>query len=247
MGSSHDFYDQILNSAPSQRILLLVLTKLKEEGEIDRVIQECLKALEVYPNDIYIRRLLAESYLETSQVSSAEIELNKTIGFITDLADVYKIQAGIHRKQGRIKEAIAALKIYLSYHPQDEDARRLYDELIFEEEPSASELRSPPEAIATTFEEDSEEKLQEIVTPTLAELYLKQGEPQKAIDTYRTLLEQHPENTHFRERLEALEVIPQEEAQGDQGTQDTHVAGVQKAIAILESWRANIREQVSPN
>ena len=247
MGSSYDFYDQILNSAPSQRILLLILTKLKEEGEIDRVIQECLKALEVYPNDIYIRRLLAESYLETSQVSSAETELNKTIGFITDLADVYKLQAGIHRKQGRIKEAIAALKIYLSYHPQDEDARRLHDELRLEEEPSASELQPSSEEITMTFEEDSEEKLPEIVTPTLAELYFKQGEPQKAIDTYRALLELNPEDTHFRERLEALEAIPPEEAQGDQGIQDTHVAGVQKAIAILESWRANIREHINPN
>ena len=92
-----------------------------------------------------------------------------------------------------------------------------------------------------------EEESPEIVTATLAELYFKQGKIQEAINTYRTLIALSPENTHFRERLETLKAIPQEEAPDDQGTQDTHVAGVQRAIAILESWRANIREQVNPN
>lgn len=247
MGNSHDLYDQILNSAPSQRTLILILTKLKEEGDIDRVIQECLKALTVYPNDITIRRLLAESYLETSQVSSAEAELQKTIGLIFDLSDVYKLQAEICGKQGRNREAIEALKIYLAYHPQDEDARRLYDDLSPEEERSTGELQSSPDEIPTTFGEDLEEKSPEIVTATLAELYFEQGELQKAIDTYRTLVALSPEDTQLRERLGALEAIPQEEAQGDQGTQDTHVARTQRVIAILESWRSNIREHVSPH
>ena len=247
MGSSHDFYDQILNSAPSQRTLLLILTKLKEEGDIDRVIQECLKALAVYPNDIHIRRLLAESYLETSQVSSAETELNKTIGLITDLADVYKLQAEICGKQGRNKEAIEALKIYLAYHPQDEDARRLHDDLRPEEGPSVSELQSSPEEIDATPGEDVEEEPPEIVTSTLAELYFQQGKIQEAINTYKTMVALNPEDAHFRDRLEALEATPEEEAPGEKGTQDTHVAGKQRVIAILESWRANIREQVNPN
>jgi tetratricopeptide (TPR) repeat protein len=247
MGSSHDFYDQILHSAPSQRTLLLILTKLKEEGDIDRVIQECLKALAVYPNDIYIRRLLAESYLEMNQVSSAETELKKIIGFISDLADVYKLQAEIYGKQGRNKEAIEALKIYLAYNPQDEYARLLHDDLRSEEVPSASELQSFPEETAATFGEDVEEKPPDIVTATLAELYFDQGKTQEAINAYRTLVALNPEDTHFRDRLVALEAIPEGKAQDDQGTQDTHVAGVQRAIAILESWRANIREHISPN
>jgi len=247
MGNSHDLYDQILNSAPSQRTLILILNKLKEEGDIDRVIQECLKALAVYPNDIYIRRLLAESYLETSEVSHAETELKKIIGLISDLADVYKLQAEICHKQGRNREAIEASKIYLAYHPQDEDARRLYDDLRPEEDRSAGELQSSPGEIPATFGEDMEGKSPEIITATLAELYFGQGELQKAIDTYRNLVEQNPEDTRFRDRLEALEAIPQEEAQGDQGTEDTHVAGTQRVIAILESWRSNIREHVSPN
>jgi tetratricopeptide (TPR) repeat protein len=247
MGNPHDLYDQVLNSAPSQRTLLLILTKLKEEGDFDRVIHECLKALSVYPTDIYIRRLLVKSYLETGQVSSAETELSKTIGLISDLADVYKFQAEICCNQGRNKEAIEALKIYLAYHPQDEDSRRLYDGLRVEEEPSSSEIQHSLEEIPTTFGEDLDEETPEIATPTLAEIYFKQGELQRAIETYRNLIELNPEDTHLRERLEALEAIPREESQGDQGPQDSQSGGTQRLIDILESWRANIREHVSPN
>ncbi|MBN1832119.1 MAG: tetratricopeptide repeat protein [Deltaproteobacteria bacterium] len=246
MKNSHDLYDQILNSAPSQKTLILILTKLKEEGDIDRVIQECLKALAIYPNDITIRRLLAESYLETSQVSNAEMELKKAVGLISDLADVYKLQAEICGKQGRKSEAIEALRIYLAYHPQDEDALRLYDDLKPEKERSAGELQSYSNEIHATFGEDMGKKSPEFITATLAELYFDQGELQKAIDTYRNLVALNPEDPHFRDRLEALEAIPQEESQGDQEIRDMRVAGTQRVIAILESWRSNIREHVNP-
>ena len=246
MGNSHDFYDQILSSAPSQETRLLVLTKLKEEGEIERVIQECLKVLSVYPNDIHLRRLLAESYLETSQVSNAEAELKKIIELLSNLADVHKLQAEIYGGQGRNEEALEALNVYLAYHPQDDDARRMHDDLKPDEAPPVIEPESPPEEAAVTFGEHVEAESPEIVTSTLAELYFEQGKLQKAIDTYRTLVSLNPEDTPLRERLETLEAI-QNGTSGDQETQDTRAVGTQRMIAILESWRSNIREHVNPN
>ncbi len=246
MENSHDFYDQILSSAPSQETRLLVLTKLKEEGEIERVIQECLKALSVYSNDIHIRRLLAKSYLETNQISNAETELKKIIELLSNLADVHKLQAEICGKQGRNEEAMETLNVYLAYHPQDEDARRMYDDLKPEEKPPVIEPQFFPEEATVTFGENVGDESPEIVTSTLAELYFEQGELQKAIDAYRTLVALNPEDTHFRERLEALEAI-QNGASSDQETQDTRVVATQRMIAILESWRVNIREHVNPN
>ena len=40
---------------------------------------------------------------------------------------------------------------------------------------------------------------------TLAEIYTIQGLTQKAIETYRELLEQNPNNTIIRGKLESLE------------------------------------------
>ena len=44
-----------------------------------------------------------------------------------------------------------------------------------------------------------------IATETLAEIYTIQGLTQKAIETYRELLKQNPNNTIIRSKLEALE------------------------------------------
>ena len=54
MAISEDFLDQILSNGPSPGTLFLVLSKMKEEGHVTRVIQECLRALQVYPYDIHV-------------------------------------------------------------------------------------------------------------------------------------------------------------------------------------------------
>jgi tetratricopeptide (TPR) repeat protein len=248
MGNSLDLYDQILNSAPSQETLLLILLKLREEGKIEKVIQECLKALEVYPNDIHIRRLLAESYFEKDRIFDAEAELKKITHLISDLAQVHKLQAMIYRKQGRNEEAIEALKVYSVYHPHDEEARLLQDELKPEEPPPDSEAQGLPKATSTAFGEELEKGAPEIITSRLAEIYLDQGKIEKAIDTYKTLVMLNPEDTHFRDRLEELKAMSVEEATVDQeASADSVVAKKQKMLAILETWRANIRNQVNPD
>ena len=55
-------YEQILSSEPSSATFFLILSRLKEEGHLKRVIQECKKALSQYPFDVSLRQLLAESY-----------------------------------------------------------------------------------------------------------------------------------------------------------------------------------------
>ncbi len=248
MGNSHDLYDQILNSTPSQETLLLILLKLKEEGEIEKVIRECHKALEVYPNDNHIRRILAECYFETDRVFEAETELKKITDVISDLAQVHKLQALIYRKQGRNEEAIEALKVYSIYHPLDEEARLLHDELKPEEPSPVSEAQGFPEATSTAFGEELEKGAPEIVTSRLAELYLDQGKIEKAIDTYKTLVMLNPEDAHFRNRLEEVKAMTKEEVTVHQeASADPVVARKQRMLAILETWRANIRDQVNPN
>ena len=45
----------------------------------------------------------------------------------------------------------------------------------------------------------------EITTNTIAELYIKQGYPEKAMDIYRAILELDPANATAREKLQNLE------------------------------------------
>lgn len=232
MENSHDFYDQILSNAPSPKTLLLVLSRLKEEGQLERVIQECTKALDTYPNDIYIRRLLAQTYLETNHIPDAEAELKKVTELLSDLADVYKLQADMYRDQEKHEEADEALGIYVAHHPHEK-------ENLLPAHDSASDRASAP------FSEDEDTELPEIVTPTLAELYFDQGQMDEAISSYESLVTLNPENEDYKNRLAELKTMT-EESSADQDVLDSHMAMKKRMVGILESWRSNIRETISP-
>ena len=112
MGNSKDLLENILNNGPSQNTVHIVLQEMKKQGDTHRVIRECIKALAQYPNDIHLRRLLAESYLETGLIGLAETEVFQVTGELDVLSDAYKLQARILLWQKRFNESSLSLKNY---------------------------------------------------------------------------------------------------------------------------------------
>jgi len=68
-------------------------------------------------------------------------------------------------------------------------------------EPAPSESAPPPTVAAR-------EPAPELVSPTLAELYFKQGFIDKAVEVYRQLVEREPGNERLRRRLAELQAPP---------------------------------------
>ena len=240
MGTSDDLYSRIISNGPSPGTLSLVLSKLKEEGRLKRVIQECLKALNVYENDIHIRQLLADAYFEAGQISQAESEMEKVTAQIGELMSAYKLKAEIYRKQRREEEAIEALKLYLAHRPDDEEALHLLDTLMPAEEVPVPE---PQPAIEEEPETPEAEGIPEIATPTLAEIYFDQGQIQEAINTYERVVEQNPGDRRPLQRLEELKNMMGGEKTSEDERVDRARQKKKKMIAILDAWLANIRQQ----
>jgi hypothetical protein len=59
MTSQDALYDQILRRGASSETLRILLSELKKEGNPGKVIQECIKAIQIYPQDPFLRELLA--------------------------------------------------------------------------------------------------------------------------------------------------------------------------------------------
>ncbi len=236
MDTSFDLYNQILTNGPSPRTLFLVLSKMKEEGQLRRVIQECLKALSIHPFDIHIRQLLAESYFESGLISQAESELDKVTTMMNDFIPTYRLQAEIYHRERREEEAAEALKLYLAHRPDDQEARNLLDTLMPVEEVPVTKPEPDVEEISGPVEE--------IATPTLAELYFDQNLIQEAIATYEKVVAQNPEDERSRQRLEELKAmsIEDEALESDYKGVETIRQKKEKIITILEGWLANIKE-----
>jgi len=253
METLDDLFNRILANGPSPGTLLHVLSKIKEGGNPARVIQECLKALNIYPNDIPIRQLLAESYFETGLLSQAEDELEKVANQMDDLIPIYKLQAEIYRRQRREEEAMDALKLYLAHRPDDEDALRLLDTLKPPEMAPITEPETTIEEVAPIIEEleereaksFEEESPHEIATPTLAEIYLDQGQIQEAMEIYEKVVAQNPEDDRCKQRLDELKDMMAADETREDKKLDKVRQKKEKMVAILESWLANIQEKAN--
>jgi len=250
MGKSNDLLSQILSHGPSQSTLLLILTKMKEEGRSSEVIQECLKALSAYPDDIRLRMLLVETYLAEGLIGQAEKELESVTSGIADLISAYKLQAEIYTKQQRVEEAFDALKRYLAHNPDDQGALDLLDAIkpaeerlavTPVEEESAAEAQEPSEDAARTTEGGG--AFVDLATPTLAEICYNQGQIHEAISTYEKVLLNDPGDNASMQRLAELKASITEET-GPQHTDDDNArAKKEKMITLLEGWLAKIQAQ----
>jgi tetratricopeptide (TPR) repeat protein len=225
-------YDQllreILDRGPSAETLGLVLTELKRLGHTRTVIQECIRALQNHPGDLSLRLILAEAYVEEGLFSQAEAEIQTTVSQLDRYASAYRLQSEIYRNQKRNEEALRSLKTYLALRPQDERALDLLKEMEIPEaapapevatiqeeitEPIAAETTESPvpngiEPLEVEAEKPElrldEEVLSEIATPTLAEVYVNQGQIQEAVRIYEKVIAQNPGDQASVTRLQEL-------------------------------------------
>jgi tetratricopeptide (TPR) repeat protein len=227
MEPSENLYSEILSGSPSQGTLFLVLSIMKKDGLFDRVMEECSKALAIFPDDIRIRKLLAEAYYAEGRIPEAEAELKTAIGKVNELAGSYRLLADLCVAQGKTEEAIEALKIYLIHCPDDKESYTLFESLLQEE-------KAPVET--TQFE------LPDIITPTLAEVYYSQGRTSEAIDTYEKVIERNPDDSMSRTRLNELKNAL-EQARVMEMKREALIMKKKKMASILDMWLAGIREQ----
>jgi len=283
MSASDDLYGNILRQGPSSGTLFLLLSEMKRQGELRRLIQIGTHALDLYPEDIPIRRLMAEAFLEAGMASRAEAEMEKVSRQITDLATIFKHKAELLARQQRSREALKALQIYLAHYPDDRDALGLLQGLTPSEEPPVADM---PEAVSEEMSEEApgdlieeagmEEPLPEVVspdevpeevepatgpdiaTPTLAEVYLSQGQREEAIRTYERVLEMYPEDDDYRHRLEeirnmeegAMPASPDAPLDPSMGApvdqKDRMQEKTKRMITTLETWLEEMREMNKP-
>jgi predicted Zn-dependent protease len=235
MTPSNDLIVQILNQGPSQGSIYIILSHLMREGQTGAVIQACLKALDLYPEDIRLRQLLAEAYLQLGFVGQAETELAHVIDRISGLTGSYKTLAQLYLGQKRAHEARGLLQIYCLHQPEDVEAATLLAELQEEARPEAG-----PEEVAEEVSEP--DVLVQLATPTLAEIYFKQGQVQEAIRTYEKVVARNPHDERLIQRLDELKGA----AHGPSETREAVAASPkdinQRMISVLEGWLSRIRE-----
>jgi tetratricopeptide (TPR) repeat protein len=242
MAALEDLYNEILTDGPSPGTLFRLLLKLKHEGQLKRVIREGIKALKVYPSDLHIRQLLAETCYEVGRIPQAEAELEKLLKQLDTFLPAYKLQAEIYRQQDRDVEATWLLNLYLAHRPEDEEAVEMLEALKDIEQSTASEPPPPVEEPSLEIEGVLKEK-KRVATPTLGEVYFNQGLIHEAISVYEKVVVENPDDERSKERLielqSTLKTGPAPAGQEVDRTREKN----EKLITVLEAWRDSIRKK----
>jgi len=241
MRESNDIFAKILKHGPSQGTLFLILDKMKKEGRAREVIQECLNALNIYPDDIKLRELLAECYLEVGFIGSAQKELEVVTSHIDSVISVYKLHAENAAQQDRPEEALKSIKVYLAHKQDDQEALGFMRRMESRLEKSAT--GAPVSSDSVDKEKDKKEHgILDLATPTLAEIYYKQGLINEAIQTYEKILEKNPDDSKASIRIKELKAALSKESSVMPVDEETIKARKKKMIGILEGWLQKIQE-----
>ena len=235
--------NEILETDPSQGTLYALLTIMKENGRLKPVIEECLKALSRFPDDLKLRKILAEAYLEDGRLLEAEAQFGRIIDGMKELAGVYRSQAEIFVRQKREDDAVNSLKHYLAFFPDNEEAALLLEELRATEEDVAP-VELPGEQVATDIlEAQEQEELTEIITASLAETYFNQERYAEAREIYEKLVEKNPEDTVLKMRLDEISALTEPKVEPEDLQIENKIRQKkEKMISVLDTWRNNIRE-----
>lgn len=239
MAETDNVLDEILNHGPSADSISIVLTRMKKEGRLSEVVQECIKFLRVYPDDIRLRIILAESCLGIGFIGLAGAELEKVRSMIENLIPAYKLLAEIYAKQRRFTEAADTLKLYLAHCPGEPEALKLLGEVEPADEAQLEVGGPTDDAVVAVDEKDA---VSDLATPTIAELYYTQGRLSAAITIYEKVLNDKPDDIESLKRLTELRGLAAEEPNAEGKEKDDLRARTETMITILERWLPKIKE-----
>lgn len=164
---------------PGSRLFLRLGRAYLQAGRLGQAAQTLRQGLALQPWEVEGHQLLAEAQERQGDQAGALAQLAEASALLGRQAGLYQALAKLLMAQGRDHEAMVAQRL----------ARDLQTDFA----------AAAPPAPAAEPEQAGQD------TPTLAEIYAAQGLTGQAIEIYRRLLAQEPENQGYLLRLAQLE------------------------------------------
>jgi tetratricopeptide (TPR) repeat protein len=209
-------YTELLDKDPCSSIFVPLSDVYRQLGMLE-------EALEIVQKGILENPAVAEGYvaygrilIEQSLFDEAVGELEKALILDKKRLTAIKPLAKIRFDQGDFKSAQSLLRRAAEIKSEDSSIRKmleLVEQKLAETVPVSAVQATvmppevPPEpktARVLNYHENPERVAAPISTATIAEIYIRQGFPEKALKVYRDLLRADPVNEYLREKLVQL-------------------------------------------
>jgi len=214
---------------------------LRLQARYDEAIQTCKDGLKKMPDALRGRLLLGRCYLETGRIVEARKELERVAQVVEECLPVYKLLSQVYLEEKDVDKALEVLRKTLYFPRAEETSPKKVTPLEMDllhrgtrppfVTPPPFQKPSPPSPAEVPEEKKPEEEEKAakpaIPTDTLAEIYLKQGHPDRALEVYQDILAKDPHNAVVREKYESLK---------NRISRDQKTESRQEVQAKLEKW-----------
>jgi tetratricopeptide (TPR) repeat protein len=183
-------YEERLAKDPTSLGFAVLADLYRKAGRVDEAIATCREGLRRHPQYATARLILAKALISGQDFSGALAEIEAILRVSPKDVQCHRIAAEVHRRLGRLDEAVRHLEVATSLEPGDRESHALLGLLRAEGSVGDS-------AVMRLLADDT------FVTDAFGTLCLEQGLADEAALVFTRLLRKDPENVAARERLEA--------------------------------------------
>ena len=163
----------------------------RKAGRTRDAVRLCRDGLVRYPHYTTARLILAKALSAEGDLDGALAELRAILAVSPKDVQCHRLAAEIHRRRGRIDEAVGHLETAVRLDPGDRESHTLLS-LLRAAAPPGGEASGLPRLLADdTF-----------ATVAFGALCLEQGCVEEAAQTFTRILRKDPDHREARERLE---------------------------------------------
>ena len=208
---------------PDSMIFMPLADAYRKAGMLDEAIEVCKAGLVKHSSYTSARVVLGRIYTEKNMVDEAVSELKKVEATDSDNLMVHSMLGNAYLKKKMYAEAVSQFQKVLSLNPEDtETQEKLQEALSAKQNPPAEKKEAAPAAPKAQPAEQKEEvkkapaaeapKADRQKSIKAAELYTKKEEFDKAIELYREILDEDPENVIMQQRLREVYDLQEKKA-----------------------------------
>lgn len=229
---------------PASLVFAPLADTLRKAGRLDEAVDACLAGLEHNPSYMTARIILGRTYAEKGMLDEAIAEFKK----IT-LADAGNIMAHsmlgqMYTRRSQFSEAIEEYQRVLALNPDDAGTQAALEEALSKarELPGAEPSAEAP-AKKEPAPSSGDEKL---ATITVAEIYIKKGDLDEAVEVFREILQADPGNKTAKAKLEEIMALKEKKGREESEASEKRKAeddGKKKAAEAEERRSAEAAEQ----
>jgi len=189
-----------LEDDPDSLVFAPLADAYRKEGNLKEAFAVCKKGLEKHPTYTSARVVLGRIYQEQGQSEDAVLEFKKVLEVDSENLMAHSLLGSICIEKGDYQAAIEEYQKILSLNPDDDNAQASLKQAI--ERAAGEQKAQEPAPKKTAAEADSKTvKKENTASLTIAELYLKQGHFDKAVEVFQELLAKDPQNLMIRQKL----------------------------------------------